>query len=274
MFPLVARGASSAKAHYPKENQMIATTTTTEHTEIEAALAIISDPEGFSRRIAEMSVGCPSASFLLKQRPTRDFHNTYLDTSGGALDVGQFTFRVRRRSNGKQRMTVKGPPQIGRNGVVSRLEIQADVRYDGLLELLSQMGLRIVQEQTVRREAYNILDRLDPSLPMLAELAIDAVEYAVRGRTVRFHEVEIENKGDDSGHVEDAVDWLLQEFGDQLRVWEYNKLATGRAIEELADDLQFAENGDLTPAAYDQVEGHLSQEEKDEDDEHHQAHKP
>lgn len=239
------------------------------HTEIEAALAIVFDPDGFSRRIAEISaaggslwpVGLPTG-FCMEQRPERVFHNTYLDTPDGYLHAKQFTFRVRRRANGKQRMTAKGPPELGKNGVVSRLEIQSDVRYDSLLELLTQMGLQIVQEQSVRRQAYNILATTSTgasSVPF-AELAIDAVDYTVHGRTVRFHEVEVENKGDDPRCIEHVVDWLLEEFGDQLRVWVHNKLATGRAIE--VDNLRFKESGDLTTAAYTRVQEHLRQEEK------------
>lgn len=240
------------------------------HIEIEAALAIVSDPEGFSRRIAGMSIASGPLRpmrFHMEQRSERIFHNTYLDTPDRVLDAKRFTFRVRRRSNGKQRMTVKGPPKFGRNGVTSRLEIQADVRYDGLLELLSQMGLQIVQEQKVRRQAYDILDLVDSSLPPLAELAIDAVEYTVQDsensapRTVRFHEVEVENKGIDAACIENVVDWLLEVFGDQLRVWTHNKLATGRAIE--ADYRRFKESGDLTPAAYSRVQECLRQEKKD-----------
>lgn len=249
---------------------------TLEHVEIEAVLAIVSDPDGFSRRIAEMSTGghgCPTA-FRMEPRPTRVFHNTYLDTPGHALGAGLFTLRVRRRSNGKQRITVKGPPDVGSvglagNGIVSRLEIQADVRYDGLLELLSRMGLQIVQEQTVSRQAYDILDPIDLSVPPLAELAIDAVEYVVHGRTVRFHEVEIESKGDDPDCIGNVTDWLLEVFGDQLRTWTHNKLSTGRAIE--VDNLQFEESGDLTIAAYSRIEQHLTQGGKDGGD--HQDHR-
>lgn len=96
----------------------------------------------------------------------------------------------------------------------------------------------------------------------IAEIAVDAVEYLIKGQWVLHQEVEIEAKGPGGAEAIRAVrEHLLKEYGGSLRSWDYGKLPTGLALEKLleedsSEDL-VAPDGPLTSAAYDKLEARL-----------------
>lgn len=99
------------------------------------------------------------------------------------------------------------------------------------------------------------------------ELAVDRVEYRlprVQGGRAVHREVEVEGTGADAESVVREVSrGLRRRFGDGLRPWRHDKLATGRALERLADlgelEALVGADGALEERAYARVDELLSE---------------
>lgn len=97
------------------------------------------------------------------------------------------------------------------------------------------LGFSVVQRRRTRRRRSEILAEERSA----GELALDRVRYrtrAGRGPSVVHREVEVEGLGDDAESVVAEVSRALRRrFGAALRPWPHDKLATGRALDRLAE---------------------------------------
>lgn len=129
---------------------------------------------------------------------------------------------------------------------------------------LERLGFVVVQRRrTLRRRAAV---EADDGEGAVAELDVDRVGYRLRAgrdRTVVHREVEVEGAADDAGDVVPRLTRALRRrFGDGLRPWRHDKLATGRALDHLFEsgelDALVGPDGELTGRAYARVDALLA----------------
>ncbi len=191
-----------------------------------------------------------------RQQSIRD---VYFDTPAGDLEARRIAFRLRRKDE-TVLLTVKGPAlQSGSEGTTREEierpwsagaleEIAGYLRQHGVTlqlpeplagypeEILQTAGLAIVQDRTCDRLVRDLYDSEDRAV---VELAVDRVHYRFGERTIEHTEVELESHGDHAADLQRIVAGLREHFGATLKSWEYGKIATGKAIEQLL------QNGDL-----------------------------
>jgi hypothetical protein len=250
--------------------------------EVEAKLIVVSETP---RSVVERAAALPElAGYRLEDRGELRLRDVYWDTDDRALLRARCALRLRHEGSGV-RITLKAQSREVRPGTADRMEIELPwsaealervaAALDGLGvplprpdsaggepgDVLAGMGLRPVQDrETVRRVRDVVRAGSDGGGP-LAELVVDSVGYG--GGEAWHHEVEVEAHGDRGAAVlEELSDALLALFPGELRPWPHSKQATGAAAETLlaggeADGLVSAE-GDLVPAAYDRIDGHLA----------------
>lgn len=132
----------------------------------------------------------------------------------------------------------------------------------------SDLGLSVIQHRRTRRRRRLIAPPLDDAGGPAGELAVDRVGYRLRAgppRRVVHREVEVEGRGPDAeAVVADVARALRREFGDALRRWDHNKLATGEALERLAERGELAAlvgpEGELAERGYARLEAVLGEE--------------
>ena len=116
------------------------------------------------------------------------------------------------------------------------------------------------------RERRNVVPRGTPhergAEAILAELALDEVEYGAGAGLVRLREVEIEAREEaGAGEVDQIAATLLDRSEGALRPWPYSKLATGKSIDRLLGSFEFATtlaaDGSLTPTSITLLEATL-----------------
>lgn len=254
--------------------------------EIEATLIIWSEtPQVIAEQIARLnSIG----NYRLLPQDSKTIHDLYLDTPDHALQNQKLALRVR-EIGATRWITLKGPSRpIGEWGGVERLEIEASWSQDALtrvvkefmdrgievlqqrqefdyvhpLDVMSSLGLEVVQRRECQRKVRNIVHAGKESGPVLAELAIDSVVYHFSDHQVCHHEVEIEAKWEDGPTViKIVIERLDKMYRRALRRWDYGKLATGKAIEKLLSEEALEgllnSNNNLKPIAYDKVDDYL-----------------
>ena len=249
--------------------------------ERELALVIVSaHPGDVARRIAaERRV----AGYRLIPRGARAMRDIHLDTPDGQLAARRLALRVRTAGGAARRLTLKGPSVALSGGGLARSEREwvwsgetLAIALDAMasagvrlpqpaagaagrdpLDVMRGVGLTVIQDRQTRRTARDIVAAENG--PVLAELAIDAVVFHLRGCDVRHHEVEIEATSRGGEQVMQAVGRaLMARFAPALRHHLGSKLAIGRAIERLyragALDALLGSDGALTRAAYDALE--------------------
>ena len=254
--------------------------------EIEATLIITSEnPQDVADKIAELdSIG----DYSLLSQPTQDIRDVYFDTQGRDLQTRKFALRIRKVEE-KCLLTLKGPSKSinGCTGV-ERLEIEGEwskdiwnkvlsnlqdlnVKLDQSalafgdadpIEIMKNLFLCIVQDRRTHRRVRNVVLKGSKNNSPLAEMAIDDVVYHFPGIDVQLHQIEIETKDEIAYVALDAVvKELLDSFHAEIRTWNYGKLPTGKAIEELLMKFEVDElvnnDGDLRSATYDKLEKHL-----------------
>jgi hypothetical protein len=249
--------------------------------EIEAALAISSEnPAAVATEIKRLTSIADHQ--LVPQKP-QAIHDVYFDTPDCALQTQKLALRVR-QIGAARRIALKGPSRSPDSDFVERVEIEEPWSKDALDsiadELLLQgitlpqpnegtdygdplgvmpiLGLEVVQRRETQRSVSNVVRSRRKCTPVLAELVIDRVEYHFADRSVRHYEVEIEAKTDDGSKVvKTVIKRLPKMYKRELRRWNWGKLVTGKAVEELLSDgvleglLDVDRN--LRPPAYDKI---------------------
>ncbi|MCI0438748.1 MAG: CYTH domain-containing protein [Chloroflexi bacterium] len=251
--------------------------------EAEIALVVCShNPEAI---VKEIAVVRELNSFRFVPRESNEIRDTYMDTPAGDLRARAIALRIR-EVNGAPWITLKGPSKPTDWGGTERLEVEDKWSQAALskavdqlvgqgvrlgngaaksdlgspLEVMENMGLKVLQERRTHRYIRDVLNR---NSQLLAELAIDSVDYCFGGRCATLHEIEIEAKSGARGKTLKAlIDDLVRNFP-ALRAWEHNKLITGIAIEEMMSRDEFDglvdSSGNLKPEAYESIDEWLRQ---------------
>jgi len=253
--------------------------------EIEAALIICSEtPHAVSRQIAGLTL---IANYRLLPQDSQMIHDLYFDTPDRKLKTQKLALRI--REIGVMRwIAFKGPSKPTDWGGVERLEIEAPWSQDALtrvvkelldrkikmlpqhqdldcvhpLDVMTSLGLTVVQDRESHRKVRNIVHLDEESSPVLAELAIDSVIYHFSNQEIYHHEVEIEAKTrEGSTALKAVIESLFAMYGPVLRRWDYSKLAIGMVIEKLLSEGAIKGlidiNGNLKPVAYDKIDDSL-----------------
>ena len=215
-------------------------------------------------------------------RPQQDsrIRDTYFDTKQGLLEKQQISLRIR-RLNRTRLLTIKSNPQSLSMMGVRRREFELVWSYESIgrmarwlnlktpvsssrkfsrlrpSDVLTEMGLRMVQDRTTSRHASDIFRRDKPRTEPVAELDFDQVTFLGKTR-VQISELEIEAKGKRSvGTIKEIGETLSSLYPEHLREWPHGKFATGKTIQKLltTGDLQrFLNGGRPKPEAFALIE--------------------
>jgi hypothetical protein len=122
-------------------------------------------------------------------------------------------------------------------------------------EALHELGFLIIQDRSTRRQIRDIVSKGE----RVAEMDLDTVVYHICAAAILHEEIEIEAKAPSGSRaIRVILDYLLREFGRDVRKWDFGKLATGialeRALTEVTAEGLVGLDGHLTPAAYDKLE--------------------
>ncbi|MBM3210876.1 CYTH domain-containing protein [Candidatus Poribacteria bacterium] len=212
------------------------------------------------------------------QRIIKDF---YLNTPDSHSDNERLSMRLR-ESDSQYSLTIKGPARMNNWGAIERFELELPWSLDSLnrifselanrginlktpgiiyedmgpLDILLNSGLKVIQHREANRHIR--IATLDGKKD-LAEIDIDSVIYHFREKDILHYEVEIEVKGQKYAEtLKDLKDILINTYKPNFRVWNYGKLTTGIAIENLINEGFLAEfigvNNTLKPDAYKIIE--------------------
>jgi inorganic triphosphatase YgiF len=245
--------------------------------EVEGVLLVTADDQvGAGDRVAALEA---VDRFQLRPRPALRIRDVYIDTDDGALAESRVAFRLREQ-DGRLLLTLKA--DAVRSGLASeRLELEApwsaealqaaleELRRRGVelptqpeqtgaeepLADLAALGLHPTQTRETTRTPRDVVERDDPGAGPVAELTLDDVAYQLPAGRARLLEVEVEAKGPGGLEtVQSVLGALAERFPDDLRLWPYGKLATGRAVEQLLAEgrLEGLLDGDgrIRPAAH------------------------
>ncbi len=244
--------------------------------EAESTLVILSEaPESVAGKIASLtSIG---GYRLLPQHPMM-IHDFYLGISDSAPGKPGPALRIR-EVGATLLITLKGPTRPTDWGGIERLEIELPWSRDALhlvfkrlmemgvqipeqcpdfdphspLNVMASAGLQVVQDRETHRQVRDIVS--DGGCIALAEMAIDSVVYHFAGQDIRHYEIEIEAKQEAGpAAVRMVIKGLIEMYGPAVRRWNYGKLTTGQAVEEMLskgilEGLIDSENN-LKPVAY------------------------
>jgi hypothetical protein len=250
--------------------------------EVEAKLIVVSErPRAVVERAAALR---ELAGYRLEDRGELRLRDVYWDTEDRALRRARCALRLRHGDSGV-RITLKAEGREVRPGTADRMEIELPwsaealervaAALDGLGvrlprppsaegepgDVLAGMELGVVQDRETVRRVRDVVGAGSGDGAPLAELVVDSVGYG--GGEAWHHEVEVEARGDRGAAVlEELSDALGALFPGELRPWPHSKQATGAAVEALlsggdADGL-VSGDGDLAPAAYGRIDGHLA----------------
>jgi inorganic triphosphatase YgiF len=256
--------------------------------EIEVALIFSSDDS--ARELTKLAAERRIGGYLLVPLPPQEILDRYFDTEAGELAGRRIALRVRDAGDGRL-LTLKAPGS-GREGLSEdRLEIEAPWSPAALERALAELGRRarlrvappamapeqdpsevlaacglfLIQRRTTARQRRSVTraEASGTAGGIVAELALDDVEYPATGSVVRLREVEIEARGKaGAGEVHDIARRLLERSDGVLRPWPYSKLATGKAIDALVLSPHFlrtlAADASLTPASLAMLERDLA----------------
>jgi inorganic triphosphatase YgiF len=250
--------------------------------EIETTFVIRAErSEEIAHRIGDLrSLG----TYALVPRRTLTLHDRYFDTPDRRLHGAKLALRTRAVGSDVV-LTLKGDPRPGKHGGQDRLEIEEplsersfltiadeiqhrgvslDIQPGGGPDMIQRAGLRIIQERKTLRQTRDVTGK--PHGSVLAEIAVDFVQYLMAGRRVCFHEVEIEARGENENGqtaMKAVSDELMKKFSFSLSPWPYSKLITGNAIEHILSlDPQWDPGSShdlLGPEAFDRIAATIRQ---------------
>ncbi len=230
-------------------------------TEKEITLVICSEtPELIAEQIGRLT---EIDEFTLRSAGNLFMKDSYFDTHDRALKSHGWALRLREIEGGHL-IALKGPSRIADSGMVERFEIEDAWSAETFLQILAEIrsagynfdiqeksgessdpirkieaaGFRLIQARETSRHLIDIFKRHQNSL--VAEMAVDTVNYRFDITTIRHYEVELESKSECGGEVVETLARKLQSFfKTELRLWPHSKLATGWALESLLEEESF-----------------------------------
>jgi len=256
----------------------------TSNQEIELRLVIVGDDQrGVAKEISQLERW---ENYSFADAGTRRIHDVYFDTADGALAKQNFGIRIRALDSSVF-ITIKGEPELLKNGSVRRLEMEQPwsdsagemVRQffrerkivapvDALnwqqqnpARLFEQMGLQVIHERFNDRRLKNIVIVGNPKA-ILVEMAIDEMTFPLGGRKLKLFEIELEQKEAGGERVVAKLKkYFLEKFHNRMLLWAYSKLATGIALQKFITDREFQKTIDsknqLQRRSYELIERHF-----------------
>ena len=244
--------------------------------EVELSLVITAaDAEALFRRLADVrEVG----DYVLRPRPAERIVDRYFDTADATLRKRGLALRLR-TVKGSTVIGLKGPRRSASTRTEDRFEREQPFSSETVEEIGKRAGLRtspssdgagpaddvlqaalgvsLIQRRVTVRRLRDVA--LPASADVLAEFALDRVQFEFGGVRVRHFEVEIEAKVAVQGAkaAKAIAAELVSRHPDKLIPWPYGKLPTGMAIEALISQKKLAAEGALTREAYDAVKRYL-----------------
>jgi len=245
-------------------------------TEQEAVLLIKTDLSGFLNEFNPNQLCVPGLQ--VRNPTTINLQDTYFDSLSLQLGNAQAALRLRKERDTlllgvKQgdRWTASGVSRIeaeepwSANGVATILHyldfMGVNLTHPGVpigsaepLSILSLMGLKPIQNRSLKRILWPIFDRGNQKI---CSLSLDFVTLNLSNGPVKFGEIEIELVDGPVSTIKSLFDALIYNYPKLLQPWRYSKLQTGTAIESLSkstDGSIVNENGELTLTNISQIE--------------------
>lgn len=143
-------------------------------------------------------------------------------------------------------------------------QLGAPIDWKNASSLVENLGLTVIQNRLNIRAVRKISLKEKAKPEALAELVVDKVEFQIAGSRLIHHEVEIEAiTPTDRDVLHDVAKALKHMYKDILISWEHNKLATGKALEELTRTVPakalIDSQGNVKPGTYDKIDMLLKQ---------------
>lgn len=233
------------------------------------------DPEATLDRVAGLS---SVRGYELRAGPVKTIRDVYFDTLDGLLWKKKMNLRIRETGSDYWITWKRDPGLLGSLGRNERLEIELPWSEDALSAVLRRLEVSGVRTgrtrnfslrnpvQTMKsaglvvlqdRETNRLVRDVASAEGVLAELSIDSVVYRFEAQDVRLDELEVEAKaGGGVAVLEDVKRGMLELSGDELELWRWGKLATGRIIESMLKKGTLhglLEGSRLRPEAYEKI---------------------
>ncbi len=226
--------------------------------EIEASIIIYGESQ--KKIIKRLSGLKRIGKHYLSRETMQNIHDIYFDTGSNDLLEGGFGLRIR-NINGKDKITLKGNSVRADWGGVQRMEIERNWEKQGWLDvflhlqknlahlkcgehfddslnavsMLQQSGFKKIQERKNTRLIRYVFEDRNFENP-IAELATDSLTFILKETEIYSSEIEVELKRNTKVDVlKSLMDELLVLFAEDAQVWEFSKLSTGRAMQQLWD---------------------------------------
>ena len=223
--------------------------------EIETKLVILGDEsEAIFEEIASYDV---IGKYKILHGKTKMLQDTYFDTPAKALSGQGIALRTREQE-GSVVICVKKDEHTDEHGTTHRDETELpwsskslayiletlpdipvpagaiDIQAGTPRECLEGLGFISIHERQTRRHTLDVVTLSEPEKGIIAEIALDKVNYLIKDSRILHYEIEVEAKT--PGTVEHIVhlrDFFRKTYGEKLMPWDHNKLLTGLALEQL-----------------------------------------
>jgi hypothetical protein len=80
----------------------------------------------------------------------------------------------------------------------------------------------------------DVVALIEPEKGIIAEIALDKVNYLIGGSRILHYEIEVEAKAPSAvEHIIHLTNFFRKTYGNKIIPWDHNKLLTGFAMEQL-----------------------------------------
>ena len=228
-------------------------------------------------------------SYDLAPRPEERLHDTYWDRPDGRLGAERIAVRLR-RANRSTLITLKGRSRTAPDGAAVRLEFEepwSPAAFETIRKVLTDAGVWpvaapakafqsdphkslqmagfvLAQDRETRRRPRDLIADGDLHQAHIAELAIDTTIFHVGALNILSREIEVESKGPGGlKAVERASRALLYLYADRLKRSNHSKIALGKAIATIIDQLRrnngIGPDSSLSPRGHQLLDAYLQE---------------
>lgn len=223
--------------------------------EIETKLVVLGDEsEAILKEIASYDV---IGMYKLLNGKTKMLQDTYFDTPAKALSGQGIALRTQEQE-GSVVICVKKDEHTDERGTTHRDETELpwsseslayilktlpdisvpagtiDIKASTPRKYLEEIGLISIHERQTRRHTMDVVALIEPEKGIIAEIALDKVDYLIEGSRILHYEIEVEAKVPGAvEHIVHLTDFFRKTYGDKIMPWVHNKLLTGFAMKQL-----------------------------------------
>ncbi|NOJ29248.1 MAG: hypothetical protein DA328_03670 [Nitrososphaeraceae archaeon] len=199
--------------------------------------------------------------FVLKERESQFFSDYYFDNENFDLGRKKIALRMRLFNNKSVKIAIKKAESEDK-WFSERLEIEdyfSENIFNSIIHFLNRnglkfgqgslekldgiktkdqnlirhiLGLNVIQKRNTTRRSINFYKDSE----ILYEFAFDDTSFLFQNKTVKCNFMEIESKSDKNttqNNNELVFSMIKNNYNDLFRVWKFNKLISGLAIDEL-----------------------------------------